>query len=59
MNRVQLSHTTYVLRLTQIRRGSEIAWRYVLIPTNDKEEIKFRNLVDLVTYIEKQTAQKS
>ena len=59
MNRVQLSQTTYVLRLTQIRRGGEVAWRYVLIPAGDKEAINFRNLVDLVTYIEKQTAQQS
>ena len=57
MNSVQLSHTTYVLRLTQIRRGAKVVWRYILIPAGDASEIQFNDLTDLVTYIQKQTAQ--
>ena len=59
MKTVHLSHTTFVLRLTQIRRAGDVIWRYVLIPAGDEQEIHFRSLNDMVTYIEKQTAQQS
>ncbi len=54
MNSVQLNNTTFLLRLTQIRRGEDAVWHYVLIPAGSQEEYSFRSLADLITFLQKQ-----